>query len=201
MLKACWLVCQCSYVPALFPFVLCLRPSPVFSSVSSFLFLYWFQPRFSLLSLSFVLQILLQGMKQRPKGSPYWFWLLITLRKLNLFHRFLYFLLSASFLSVFLFLSFTVTKGSKKETLCFPLICIILSFCCLFFFLLSPFPAFFFFFFLLFLSFFSLPPLGQQRRLTYSLYAAPFRKQTTLIQDTIPGYNQLKQIRKTDYSD
>jgi hypothetical protein len=94
MLKVCWLVCPCSSVPALFPLfyasvgllrsTLCLRP---FLSTGfcfgSFLFL----------------QILLQGMKQRPKGSPYLFWHLFHLFSLLSTLRLLPFSFPFSFLS------------------------------------------------------------------------------------------------------
>jgi len=176
-LKACWLVCPCSSVPAPFPLfsagVGLLRSA---SCLHPFL-----STGFSFGSLSF-LQILLQGMEQRPKGSPCLFRLLIILRKLNLFH--LFSLLSTLRLLPlcfpFSFLS-QWRKDQGKKTSCSPVICTILScvfsylsLCCFFF---APFSLVFSSFYALSSCFFFSSPLGQQPRLLYSLYTTLFRKQ------------------------
>ena len=162
MLKACCLVYPCLSVPAL---SLC----SLFLSVS-YVQLCVFVP-FSLVVLASIFSSfpllysadLLQGMEQRLKGSPCWFWLLIILRKLNIFH--LFSLLSTLRLLPFCFPFpfFRSDKRIKERNPMFPsylrysLLLLSLFFSC--------------FFFLFFLPFWS-----PSRRGLYSLITALIRK-------------------------
>jgi len=132
MLKACWLVCPCSSVPVIFPLfstcvcllrlALCLRP--------------FLSTGFSFGSLLFCRSCCREWSIDR-KVVPALFWLLIILRKLNLFH--LFSLLSTlCLLPVFPFPFFHSDERIKERNPMFPCYLHILSSHCLF---LFRFPA------------------------------------------------------------